>query len=142
MTNLIGKWKLTEMMDFNCEKECFEWTKVEDLLSRDDVDKDTRLMAKLQMVFTEDGVLTMLTSIPEGASREEVDAAVESGEITLKDGMIFMGENHWKAENGKYMVDSNAGREVDGEEVDPWEEIQVIDDQIIELRMFRLKKAE
>ena len=63
-------------------------------------------------------------------------------EITLKDGMIFMGENHWKAENGKYMVDSNAGREVDGEEVDPWEEIQVIDDQIIELRMFRLKKAE
>ena len=142
MINLLGKWKLVEMMDFNCEKECFEWTKVEDLLSRDDVDKDTRLMAKLQMVFTEDGVLTMLTSIPEGASREEVDAAVESGEITLKDGMIFMGENHWKAENGKYMVDSNAGREVDGEEVDPWEEIQVIDDQIIELRMFRLKKVE
>ena len=142
MINLLGKWKLVEMMDFNCEKECFEWTKVEDLLSRDDVDKDTRLMAKLQMVFTEDGVLTMLTSIPEGASQEEVDAAVETGEITLKDGMIFMGENHWKAENGKYMVDSNAGREVDGEEVDPWEEIQVIDDQTIELRMFRLKKAE
>ena len=142
MVNLLGKWKLAEMMDFNCEKECFEWTKVEELLSRDNIDKDTRLMAKLQMVFTEDGVLTMLTSIPEGASQEEVDAAVKSGEITLKDGMVFMAQNHWKAENGKYMVDSNAGREVDGEKVDPWEEIKEIDDQTIELRMFRLKKAE
>ena len=142
MINLLGKWKLVEVMDFNEEKGCFEWTKTEDLLLRDDVDKDMLLIGKMRMVFTEDGVLTMLTPIPEGTSQEEMDAAVKSGEVTLKDGMIFMGENHWKVENGKYMADSNDGREVDGEKVNPWEEIQVIDDQTIELRMFRLKKAE
>ena len=142
MVNLLGIWKIAEMMDFNCENGCFEWTKTEDLLSRDDVDKDMLLIGKMQMVFTEDGVLTMLAPIPEETSQEEMDAAVNSGEVTLKDGMIFMGENHWKVENGKYMADSNSGREVDGEKVDPWEEIQIIDDQTIELRMFRLKKAE
>ena len=44
MINLIGKWKAAEMIDFNAEKGTMDWAKVEDILAKDDLDKDTRFM--------------------------------------------------------------------------------------------------
>lgn len=142
MTNIVGKWRVAEMMSFNEEKECMEWTKVEDLLSRDDADKDTFLMGKMQMMFAEDGTITMLTPIPEGASQEEVDAAVKSGQITLKDGMMLMGENHWKVEDGKNMADTGLEGEVMDEKVGPWEELKEVDGGMIEMSLFRIARME
>ena len=53
MINLIGKWKAAEMIDFNAEKGTMDWTKVEDILAKDDLDKDTRFMANMVVVFGE-----------------------------------------------------------------------------------------
>ena len=47
MTNLIGKWKIAEMMSFNEEKGCVEWAKTEDLLARDPTDKDMNLIGRI-----------------------------------------------------------------------------------------------
>lgn len=141
MTSLVGKWRVAQMPDFNNETERFEWTNVEVLLSRDDADKDTRLMGRMQIVFAEDGTITLLTPIPEEATPEEVDAAVKSGRITLRDGMMLMGENHWKVEGGKNMADTALEGEVMGEKVGPWEELKEIDAETIEMMMFRLRKA-
>ena len=81
MINLIGKWKAAEMIDFNAEKGTMDWTKVEDILAKDDLDKDTRFMANMVVVFGEDGTITMLTPLPEGVSQAEVDAAVKAGQL-------------------------------------------------------------
>lgn len=142
MMNLVGKWRIAEMLNFNVEKGCMEWAKVEDLLSRDDADKDMFLMGRMQVVFAEDGTITLLTPIPDGASQEEVDAAVKSGEITLKDGMLFMGENHWKVEDGKNMADTGLEGEVLGEKVGPWEELKDVGDGMLQMALYHIARME
>ena len=142
MVNLIGKWRVAQLMDFNSETERFEWTNVEVLLSRDDADKDTILMGNTQVVFAEDGTITLLTPIPKGATQEEVDEAVKSGRITLKDGMMLVGENHWKVEDGKNMADTALEGEVMGEKVGPWEELKEVEGGMIEMSLYRIARIE
>lgn len=140
MINLIGKWKVAEMVDFDGETGTIKWAKVEDILAKDDVDKDTRFMANTVAVFGEDGTITMLTPLPEGVSQAEVDAAVKAGQLELRDGMMFMGEQHWKVEDGKNMSDMGLEGEVLGEKVGPWEEIKEIDENTIEMTFYRFRK--
>ena len=142
MMNLVGKWRIAEMLNFNVEKGCMEWAKVEDLLSRDDADKDMFLMGRMQVVFAEDGTITLLTPIPDGASQEEVDVAVKSGEITLKDGMLFMGENHWKVEDGTNMADTGLEGEVLCEKVGPWEELKEVGDGMLQMALYHIARME
>ena len=99
-------------------------------------------MGRMQIVFAEDGTITLLTPIPEEATQEEVDAAVKSGTITLRDGMMLMGENHWKVEDGKNMADTALEGEVMGEKVGPWEELKDVEDGMVEMSLFRLARIE
>ena len=141
MINLIGKWKVAEMIDLDEEKGTMVWAKVEDILAKDDLDKDTRFMANMVYVFGEDGTITMLTPLPEGVSQAEVDAAVKAGQLELRDGMMFMGEQHWKVEDGKNMTDTGLEGELLGEKVGPWEEVKEIDENTIQIMLYRLKKV-
>ena len=139
--NLIGKWQIAELMQFDDEKGMV-WTKVSDLINREDADDDTLMMAKTVALFEEDGNLVLLSPIPEGVSQEEIDEAVAAGEIQLRDGQMITGQNQWKVENGKFMADTGAEGEVLGEQVGPWEEIKEIDGNTIEMTMFRFQKVE
>lgn len=140
--NLIGKWRIVESMQFNEEKECFEWAKVSDILAREDVDEDMVMLLNGTALFEEDGNLVFLSPLPEGISQEEIDEAVASGEVELRDGMMVTQQNRWKTEDGKNLADTGAEGEVLGEKVGPWEEIKEIDNETIEMTMFRLRRAE
>ena len=140
--NLIGKWQIAETLQFNEEKSCFDWTKVSDILSQEDVDKDMIMLLNAVVVFESDGNLTFMSPLPEGVTQEEIDEAVAAGEIQLRDGKMITQQNHWKTENGKNLADTGAEGEVLGEKVGPWEEIREVDDNTIELMMFRLRKTE
>lgn len=142
MIDLVGKWKVAEMMHFDEENGTFDWAKAEDILAKDDLDKDTRFMASMVVVFGEDGTITMLTPLPEGVSQEEVDAAVKAGKVELRDGLMFMGEQHWKVEDGKIMTDTEPEAEIMGEKVGPWIELKELGDGRIELMLFRLARME
>lgn len=142
MINLIGKWNIVESMQFNDEKGCLDWAKIEDILAQEDVDREIAMLAKSIVLFEEDGNLVFLTPLPEGVSQEEIDEAVAAGEITLRDGMMITQQNHWKVENGKNMADTGVEGEVLGEKVGPWEELKEIDGNTIEMMMYRLRKAE
>ena len=142
MTNLIGKWRIVESMQFNEEKECFEWAKVSDILAQEDVDEDMVMLLNGTALFEEDGNLVFLSPLPEGISQEEIDEAVASGEVELRDGMMVTQQNRWKTEDGKNLADTGAEGEVLGEKVGPWEEIKEIDNETIEMTMFRLRRAE
>lgn len=141
MINLIGKWNIVESMQFNDEKGCMEWAKVEDILAKEDVDREIAILIKSIVLFEEDGNLVFLTPLPEGVSQAEVDAAVATGKIKLRDGMMLTQKNRWKVENGKNMADTGAEGEVLGEKVGPWEEIKEVDENTIELLFYRLRKA-
>lgn len=140
--NLIGKWSIVETMQFNEETERFEWVKVSDILAQEDVDEDMVMLLNGIAIFEEDGNLVFLSPLPEGLSQEEIDEAVASGEVELRDGKMVTQQNHWKTEDGKNLADTGAEGEVLGEEVGPWEEIKEIDGNTIEMTMFRLRKTE
>lgn len=142
MTNLTGKWVVAETMQFNDETCKVEWVSAEKILSKDDLDKDMIMLLKTIVVFQEDGAIDFLCPLPEGVSQAEIDAAIAAGKLKLKDGMMVMDQKHWKEENGKIMADTGAEGEVFGEKVGPWEELKVVDGGMIEMMMYRLKKAE
>ena len=54
---------------------------------------------------------------------------------------MFMGEQHWKVEDGKNMTDTGLEGELLGEKVGPWEEVKEIDENTIQIMLFRLKKV-
>lgn len=141
MINLIGKWQIADILQFD-EEDGMIWVKASDLLAREDTDEDTLMLMKADVLFEENGDIIFLSPLPEGISQEEIDEAVAAGEITLRDGKMATCENHWKVENGKNMADTGMEGEVLGEKVGPWEEIKELDDSTIELTMFHLKKAE
>lgn len=141
MTSLVGKWVVAETMQFNDETCKVEWVSVEKILAKDDQDEDTIMLLKTIVVFQEDGTIDFFCPLPEGVSQEEIDAAIAAGQLKLKDGMMVMDQKHWKEENGKIMTDTGAEGEVLGERVGPWEELKVVDGDLVEMMMYRLKKA-
>ncbi len=75
--------------------------------------------------FTPDHKVTQWAPIPEGASEDDIKAALESGEIkAVKDGYFATGNQQWKSLDGKYYCDSGLGGEAMGEKVSDWEELK------------------
>ncbi len=142
MTYLIGKWRVAEAMQFNDEKCQMEWTGIETILAKEDQDKETIMLLNTVVIFQEDGTIDFLCPLPEGVSQAEIDAALASGRLKLKDGMMQMDQKHWKEDDGKILADTGAEGEVLGEKVGPWEEVKVVDGDKIEIMMYRLKRAE
>jgi len=62
--------------------------------------RERKNMIGMQIEICEDGKLYMLMPLPEDATKEEVDAAVASGEIHLRGGMIAGGPESWEERDG------------------------------------------
>ena len=58
--------------------------------------RERKTMIGMQIEICEDGKLYMLMPLPEDATKEEIDAAVASGEIHLRGGMIAGGPESWE----------------------------------------------
>ena len=142
MKDLLGKWMVAEAMQFNEEQCKFEWAKIEDVLSKGEMDREMTMLMKTVVEFQDDGSIDFFCPLPEGVSQAEIDAAIAAGKLKLKDGMMLMDQKHWKEEDGKIMTDTGAKGEVLGEKVGPWEELKVVDGGMIEMMLYRLKKAE
>ena len=62
--------------------------------------RERKNMIGMQIEICEDGKMYMLMPLPEDATKEEVDAAVASGEIHLRGGMIAGGPESWEERDG------------------------------------------
>ena len=142
MINLIGKWSIAQVLQFNDNSNQMEWTKSEDILSGEDVDRDTITLLNSIVEFEEDGRMLMLAPIPEGVSQDEIDEAVEAGQIHLKDGRMYFEEQHWKVEGGVNYTDTMPEGEVLGEKVGPWEKVTEYEDGTITFLTYRLARIE
>ena len=62
--------------------------------------RERKSMIGMQIEICEDGKMYTLMPLPEGVTQEEVDAAVASGEIALRDGMMMNGPASWEERDG------------------------------------------
>ena len=81
---------------------------------------ERKKMIGMELRVLEDGTLYVLMPLPEGVSKEEVDAAVKAGEITLYDGMMCDRPLRWEERDGALWFDSGIEGEVYDEDADTW----------------------
>ena len=62
--------------------------------------RERKTMIGMQIEICEDGKLYMLMPLPEDATKEEIDAAVASGEISMRGGMVSNGPEKWEERDG------------------------------------------
>ena len=82
------------------------WRPVSDVRNAPAATKTVRQFLTVRLIFEADGTLKQLFDLPDGVSREELERAVESGEIKLYDSRTIVEETAWKEENGKFYYDS------------------------------------
>lgn len=63
--------------------------------------RERRAMIGMQIEICEDGKLYMLMPLPEDVSKEEIDAAVAEGELSLHGGMMIGGVQLWEECDGE-----------------------------------------
>ncbi len=68
----------------------------------------------------DNGEMYLLVPVPDGVTQEELDEAVASGEIDLRNGMLCQGPLAWQERDGKLWYDSGIEGEVFGEKADTW----------------------
>ena len=123
--DIIEKWKVGYVCQMG--DDAFEWRKKEDV--RDMDEDDIEQMFSSLMIFEPDGRVLSVIPLPKGVTKEEVDAAVAAGEISLYgDGMLLLDENEWREEDGKIKYKTSMRGEAFGEELDPWVELKPTED--------------
>ncbi len=82
--------------------------------------------------FTEDGKVLTWMKAPAGVPQEEIDKALESGEIKgFKDGFFCLEEKEWKEENGEILYNSEEHREIFGEVQSPWDKLELNEEGLL-----------
>lgn len=76
--------------------------------------KERQQMIDGQIAVCEDGKLYMLMPLPEGISKEEVDKAVEAGDIKLHDGMMTDDPKAWEERDGELWLEVGEGMSESG----------------------------
>jgi len=108
----IGKWSF-HSIGMITESDEMVYFGAEDYLNSpmtyiDDTDEEAvadelrerKSIIGMQIEICDDGKLYMLMPLPEGISQEEIDAAVASGEISIRGGMLENGCASWEERDG------------------------------------------
>jgi len=92
--------------------------------------------------FADDNKIKFYSPIPADVSQQDIDEAVESGDIQLVDGKIYNSEEDkdWKVVKGELWYDTKEKREVCGERQSSWSKIKIDGDGRIEISMFLVEK--
>ena len=135
---LIGKWKVREVMSFDLDSGMV-WKTLDQLAASENADEDSiDKYRKTVMAFNGDGTVETLMPVPEDFTQEQ-RAQLEDEGIKIRDGMAVISVEQWKYEDGKNLYDTGISGEVLGEEVSSWTEINEVGD-MIELALMRLER--
>ena len=151
--SFIGKWVFHSVMTWDDDGN-HVYLSAEDYLNSpmpyvdesdpeavEDEMKERKGLVGTVIEAAEDGKLYMLMPLPEGVSKEEVDAAVSAGVITLHNGMMCQQTMTWEDRDGVIWFDTGIEGEVMGEAAETW--VRAIDeDGFFSFMNFRFTKAE
>ena len=92
--------------------------------------------------FTKSHQVVQWMPVPAGVSEEQINAALESGQILDFNGeAIAMSKKPWKYLNGKYWYDTGEQRELFGEKQSSWDELKFDEEGLLEFGgMMKLRK--
>lgn len=116
---LIGKWKIKKILCMT--DNGIELIAAEDIPNTEDYD-ESRLMCQSIFDFRPDGMAYMLLT-PEQFAQRDTDE-----EMALLDGMAIVEKHPWKEENGEFYYHTGAEGDIGGEEIDPYEKLELDDD--------------
>ncbi len=130
--NYIGKWSFHSFGTLD-ENDTLVYLSAEEYLKApmpyvDETDEEAvadelkarNAMIGMQLKICEDGKMYTLVPLPAGVTKEEIDAAVSSGEISLMDGMMVNAPVSWEERDGEFWYDTGIEGEAFGEKTDPW----------------------
>lgn len=137
--NLIGKWKVKEVLHFSLENG-MEWKTLEELEALGEDEDSLSMYRNSVMIFHENGTAENLMTLPADFTQEQIEEVIAEGK-EIRDGMMVIDCKEWKTEDGKNLYSTGNEGEVLGEEVSPWVELQEVDD-MIELQFLRYARAE
>lgn len=119
--NYVGKWKFHSIGTVDDETYERVWLSAEGYMNApmpyiDESDeeavldeiKERKKTVGMLLEVCEDGTMYVLMPLPEGVSKEEVDAAAKAGVITVRDGMLTDDPFVWQERDGELWV--NMGR--------------------------------
>jgi len=69
--------------------------------------KERKQIVGAQLEVCEDGKMYMLMPLPDGVSQEEIDEAVNSGMIMLRDGMLTGESISWEERDGAFYYETD-----------------------------------
>ena len=133
---LIGKWKVREVMSFDLDSGMV-WKTLDQLAASENADEDS-IDKYRKMAFNGDGTVETLMPVPEDFTQEQ-RAQLEDEGIKIRDGMAVISVEQWKGEDGKNLYNTGISGEVLGEEVSSWTEINEVGD-MIEIALMRLER--
>ena len=123
--NYVGKWKFHTIGTVDDETNERVWLNAEEYMNSpmpyiDESDeeavademKERKRTVGMLLEVCEDGKLYMLMPLPEGVSKEEVEAAVKAGVIKVRDGMMTDEPCEWQERDGELWVKMGAEDEL------------------------------
>lgn len=116
---LAKKWAIAEFMTVD-EDNNIIWQDAESILADPSVDPDDKTVYMSVYEFGEDGIVRGLAPIPDGCTEEEIEQAVESGEVELQGDRMVISKNEYREIDGELWLKSDTEVEFFGEEVLPW----------------------
>ena len=152
MTDIVGRYAVAKSM--GVVNDAF------DLFTRDEIAgalqarvdageieeeemRDSLKAFDMVVEFTPDHKVITWMKLPEGLDPAELQAALDSGEISrVENGMFAAEEQEWKAVNGAYYFNTGSHRELFGEEQSPWDKLEIDEEGLLPFAsgMMKLKR--
>lgn len=124
MTNILGDWKTIAMLTYD-ENGGILWGDTAYYEAQDD--DSTLKLFTVTTRFCEDGRCLNLMPLPEGFTEEMAKAEG----LEMIEGKALIEETTWKEENGLFYIDSGQSREILGEALSSFDEIQFEGDTMV-----------
>lgn len=148
----VGKWVFHSITNITEDGE-IQFLNAEELLNyipngpTDAIIEEMKMNQKLVVgsvvEISKDGYAYLLTPIPEYVTKEELDEAIATGAVTLRDGMLVIDKPVlWQDRDGELWIQVGMETLPDGEGQRPaWEKVEITNDGLLIIAMIRYQKA-
>lgn len=128
MSKYVGIYKLKELQQMSIKPEGglkLTWMTAEEYAALPAEDpheaKEKQMMLGGRLIVKEDGRMLQVMEVPAGVTKEELDEAIASGDVTMVDGYIEAGEPKlWEEREDGFYTRTGVEGTIFDEATDPW----------------------
>lgn len=123
--NIIGTWKIkkVQVMQSDFSMKLCTFDEIRETVS-EEMQEDYLKMESTEIEFLPDGTVNTITYIPQ----EQIEMARAEGVEVAEDGRYIVETKAWKEENGEYFYFTGDEGEVMGEKISPYQKLEFDED--------------